>query len=61
MLFCGTLYLKALAGWDGAVRLAPFGGVSFMAGWLVIVLDYCRPAAGGQIADATSPRARPRG
>jgi uncharacterized membrane protein YgdD (TMEM256/DUF423 family) len=46
MLFCGTLYLKALAGWDGAVRLAPFGGVGFMAGWLVIALAYCRPAAG---------------
>jgi uncharacterized membrane protein YgdD (TMEM256/DUF423 family) len=46
LLFCGTLYLKVLAGWDGAVRLAPFGGMSFMAGWLAIALDYCRPAAG---------------
>ncbi len=46
VLFCGTLYLKALAGQDGAVRLAPFGGVSFMAGWLAIALARCRPAAG---------------
>jgi uncharacterized membrane protein YgdD (TMEM256/DUF423 family) len=46
VLFCGMLYLKALAGWDGAVRLAPFGGVSFMAGWLAIALDHCRSAAG---------------
>jgi uncharacterized membrane protein YgdD (TMEM256/DUF423 family) len=46
VLFCGTLYLKAVAGWDGLVRLAPFGGVSFMLGWLVIVLKHGRPAAG---------------
>jgi len=42
VLFCGTLYLKALLGWDGVVRLAPIGGVSFMLGWLVIALDHCR-------------------
>jgi uncharacterized membrane protein YgdD (TMEM256/DUF423 family) len=42
VLFCGTLYLKAIAGWDGLVRLAPIGGVSFMLGWLVIALDHCR-------------------
>ncbi len=41
LLFCGTLYLKAMAGWDTVVRLAPFGGVSFMLGWLVIALEYC--------------------
>jgi len=41
VLFCGTIYLKAVAGWDGAVRLAPLGGVSFMLGWLLIALDHC--------------------
>jgi uncharacterized membrane protein YgdD (TMEM256/DUF423 family) len=41
VLFCGTLYLKAMTGWDAVVRLAPFGGVSFMLGWLVIALQYC--------------------
>jgi uncharacterized membrane protein YgdD (TMEM256/DUF423 family) len=46
VLFCGTLYLKAIAGWDGAVRLAPFGGVSFMLGWLVIALEHCRRVTG---------------
>ena len=40
VLFCGTLYLKAIAGWDTVVRLAPFGGVSFMLGWLVIALEH---------------------
>jgi uncharacterized membrane protein YgdD (TMEM256/DUF423 family) len=37
-LFCGTLYLKALLGWDAAVRLAPFGGVCFMLGWLLVAV-----------------------
>jgi uncharacterized membrane protein YgdD (TMEM256/DUF423 family) len=46
VLFCGTLYLKAIAGWDIVVRLAPFGGVSFMLGWLVIALEHCRSTAG---------------
>ena len=41
VLFCGTIYLKATAGWDAAVRLAPLGGVSFMLGWLLIALEYC--------------------
>jgi uncharacterized membrane protein YgdD (TMEM256/DUF423 family) len=38
LLFCGTLYLKALMGWEAVVRLAPIGGVSFMLGWLLIAL-----------------------
>jgi uncharacterized membrane protein YgdD (TMEM256/DUF423 family) len=42
VLFCGTLYLKAMAGWDAAVRLAPFGGVSFMLGWVSIALGHSR-------------------
>ena len=46
VLFCGTLYLKAIAGWDAVVRLAPFGGVSFMLGWLVIALEHCGSTAG---------------
>jgi uncharacterized membrane protein YgdD (TMEM256/DUF423 family) len=33
LLFCGALYLHALAGLRQAARLAPFGGVSFIAGW----------------------------
>lgn len=41
VLFCGTIYLKAMAGWDAAVRLAPLGGVSFMLGWLLIALENC--------------------
>ena len=39
VLFCGTLYLKALAGWAGAVALAPAGGIGFMLGWALIAWD----------------------
>jgi uncharacterized membrane protein YgdD (TMEM256/DUF423 family) len=40
VLFCGAIYLKAIAGWDAVVRLAPFGGISFMLGWLLIALEH---------------------
>lgn len=33
LLFCGALYLHALAGARQVARLAPFGGVSFIGGW----------------------------
>jgi uncharacterized membrane protein YgdD (TMEM256/DUF423 family) len=46
VLFCGTLYLKALMGWDAVVRLAPFGGLSFMLGWLLIALQSCMSRGG---------------
>jgi uncharacterized membrane protein YgdD (TMEM256/DUF423 family) len=46
LLFCGTLYLKALLGWDAAVRLAPFGGVCFMLGWLLIAVHSCTRTGG---------------
>ena len=38
ILFCGTLYIKALTGWALVNKLAPTGGMSFMAGWLMIVI-----------------------
>jgi uncharacterized membrane protein YgdD (TMEM256/DUF423 family) len=46
LLFCGTLYLKALMGWDSLVRLAPFGGVCFMLGWLLIAVHGCTRQGG---------------
>jgi len=36
LLFCGTIYLKNLAGWENATNLAPIGGTSFMLGWLLV-------------------------
>jgi uncharacterized membrane protein YgdD (TMEM256/DUF423 family) len=39
LLFSGALYLKAFAVWPGAVVLAPWGGTSFILGWLVLAAD----------------------
>ncbi len=39
LLFCGTLYLKAFAIWPGAVAVAPWGGTSFILGWVVLAAD----------------------
>jgi uncharacterized membrane protein YgdD (TMEM256/DUF423 family) len=36
MLFCGSLYLKGMTGIEEATILAPLGGMSLMATWLVI-------------------------
>ena len=40
ILFCGSIYLKALSGWENATAVAPLGGVSFMIAWLVIAFAY---------------------
>lgn len=34
VLFCGSIYARALGASPGIVFLAPYGGVSFMLGWL---------------------------
>ena len=36
VLFCGTIYLRALTGL-GLVGLTPVGGMAFLAGWLCLV------------------------
>jgi len=38
VLFCGTLYLLALSAWPIA-WLAPYGGTSFILGWLALALS----------------------
>ncbi|HEU5047169.1 MAG TPA: DUF423 domain-containing protein [Rickettsiales bacterium] len=38
VLFCGSLYIRALTGWSDITLLAPAGGICLMAGWLLIVL-----------------------
>ncbi len=35
-LFCGILYAQAMAGLVGMNLVVPFGGVSFIAGWIVL-------------------------
>jgi uncharacterized membrane protein YgdD (TMEM256/DUF423 family) len=34
LLFCGSIYARALGVNPGIVSLAPYGGVAFMVGWL---------------------------
>lgn len=36
LLFCGSLYVIALTGVKAAGAAAPFGGTSFMLGWLAL-------------------------
>ena len=34
VLFCGSIYARALGASPGIVAAAPYGGVAFMLGWL---------------------------
>src|SRR5688500_11307827 len=34
VLFCGSIYARALGAAPGIVGVAPYGGVAFMVGWL---------------------------
>ncbi len=36
LLFSGSLFLRALMGWDGISTLTPVGGIAFIAGWLLL-------------------------
>nr|WP_067288971.1 DUF423 domain-containing protein [Marinobacterium profundum] len=48
LLFCGSLYILSLSGirWLGAVT--PLGGLTFLAGWLMLGLAACRFSASKQ-------------
>lgn len=36
LLFCGSIYARTLGAEAGVVRVAPYGGVAFMLGWLAL-------------------------
>lgn len=38
LLFSGSLYLMALTGYRGLSWITPIGGVSMMAGWVILAL-----------------------
>jgi len=42
MLFSGSLYLLALTGIRGLGAVTPFGGLCFMAGWLLLAVGVWR-------------------
>lgn len=37
-MFCGALYHQALTGDPGLRKMAPYGGMAMIAGWLAIFL-----------------------
>ncbi|MFD3257771.1 DUF423 domain-containing protein [Paenibacillus lentus] len=39
VLFSGSLYLLSVAGWRWLGPITPLGGVSFIAGWLMLALS----------------------
>ena len=39
LLFCGSIYARALGALPGIVAVAPYGGVAFMVGWLALVVS----------------------
>ena len=47
VLFCGSIYARALGAAPGIVGVAPYGGVAFMVGWLAFAAS---PWLGGSDA-----------
>jgi uncharacterized membrane protein YgdD (TMEM256/DUF423 family) len=39
LLFCGSIYARALGAQPGIVALAPYGGIMFMVGWLAFAVS----------------------
>ena len=39
VLFCGSIYARALGAAPGIVSVAPYGGVAFMVGWLAFAVS----------------------
>ncbi len=52
LIFSGSLYALVLSGVRGIGAITPFGGVSFMIGWLLVALAALR----GNGATAAEPR-----
>jgi len=40
VLFCGSLYARALGGPEWLAMMTPFGGLAFMAGWVALAISY---------------------
>lgn len=38
VLFCGSLYIKAIAGYAPAGKLAPIGGLALITGWVLVAV-----------------------
>ena len=40
VLFSGSLYARALGGPEWLAMMTPFGGLTFMSGWVALALSY---------------------
>lgn len=47
VLFCGSLYALALSGVRALGAVTPFGGVAFLAGWVLLAIACLRTVPGG--------------
>jgi uncharacterized membrane protein YgdD (TMEM256/DUF423 family) len=45
LLFCGSIYARAVGVAPGIVAIAPYGGVSFMLGWIAFAASVWFPVA----------------
>jgi uncharacterized membrane protein YgdD (TMEM256/DUF423 family) len=43
VLFCGSIYARALGASPGIVAVAPYGGVAFMVAWLAVAASVWLP------------------
>jgi uncharacterized membrane protein YgdD (TMEM256/DUF423 family) len=39
VLFCGSIYARALGAAPGIVAVAPYGGVAFMVAWVLFAVS----------------------
>ena len=42
ILFSGSLYLLAIAGWTWLGPVTPFGGLSFIIGWILFLITFLK-------------------
>jgi uncharacterized membrane protein YgdD (TMEM256/DUF423 family) len=40
LLFSGSLYARALGGPEALAMMTPFGGLTFMSGWVALAVSY---------------------
>jgi uncharacterized membrane protein YgdD (TMEM256/DUF423 family) len=48
LLFSGTLFLRALLDWAWVSKATPLGGMSFIAGWLLLAIHGVAGATGSR-------------
>ena len=42
IIFCGSLYALSLSGMSGLGIITPFGGIAFIAAWVLVLIAYLK-------------------